>query len=175
MLEEMGRLTKTMRAQLDEAFDALEVAKKASNLRCMESLHEAITAMKGLVRLAEQNLIVSKEAAIKDDMKTLNYSHATVRVAAAKMRELSIEVRTACASGTRTTEEGEGGLEILSESKALIGPTYGLDGGPQSNEPLTPAGSDPTEPQFSGPIWGDHPASFDIPTFDEPVSASPAL
>lgn len=172
LLKEMKVWTGTMRSQLEDAFKVLEESKAARSFQRIELIQEAITAMKGLVRLAEQNLLAGQEAAAKGDRKTLEQTWLTVKVAAAKMKELLVQVRTEGKGvGAQAVEEGESQVQVTSQTAALtvgsqtLGSDYGDDGAPaessqgQEVSGTSQTGDLATSESSSEPVWGDSPAT----------------
>ena len=172
LLKEMKLWTNTMRTQLEDAFKVLEESKAARSFQRIELIQEAITAMKGLVRLAEQNLVAGQEATIKGDRKTLEQTWLTVKVAAAKMKELLVQVRTEGKGvGAQAVEEGESQVQITSQTAALtqgsqtLGADYGDDGAVaessqgQAVSGTSPEGSIAESESSSEPVWSDSPAT----------------
>ena len=172
LLKEMKVWTNTMRSQLEDAFKVLEESKAARSFQRIELIQEAITAMKGLVRLAEQNLLAGQEATVKGDRKTLEQTWLTVKVAAAKMKELLVQVRTEGKGvGAQAVEEGESQVQVTSQTAALtvgsqtLGSDYGDDGSPaESSQGQEVSGTSPTgdlaaSESSSEPVWGESPAT----------------
>ena len=172
LLKEMKVWTGTMRSQLEDAFKVLEESKAARSFQRIELIQEAITAMKGLVRLAEQNLLAGQEAAAKGDRQTLEQTWLTVKVAAAKMKELLVQVRTEGKGvGAQAVEEGESQVQVTSQTAALtvgsqtLGSDYGDDGAPaessqgQEVSGTSQTGDLATSESSSEPVWGDSPAT----------------
>lgn len=172
LLKEMKVWTSTMRSQLEDAFKVLEESKAARSFQRIELIQEAITAMKGLVRLAEQNLLAGQEATVKGDRKTLEQTWLTVKVAAAKMKELLVQVRTEGKGvGAQAVEEGESQVQVTSQTAALtvgsqtLGSDYGDDGAPSESSQgqevsgTSPTGDLATSESSSEPVWGESPAT----------------
>jgi hypothetical protein len=185
LVKEMKSWLNTMRSQLEDAFKVLEESKAAKSFQRIELIQEAITAMKGLVRLAEQNLLGGQEAAAKGDRKTVEQTWLTVKVAAAKMKELLVQVRTEGKGvGAQAVEEGESQLQVTSQTAALtvggqtLGSDYGDDGAPaessqgQEVSGTSASGDIATSESASEPVWGANPVQSEAPSFEDPPPVS---
>ena len=174
LVREMDVLLLEMQESLDGAFKGLETAKTSQDLQRWVAIQSILTPMKGLVRLAQQAILRGKESSAKGDRSGLEAAFVTIKVARIKMRELEVQLRTAGREGASTIEEGVEQVTVLSQPETILGPVYSPWGAPITEE-TRGSTTDPSNPQKSEPIWGDHPSGGELPVYDEPPSASPFL
>lgn len=84
-----------MEEQLAESFKLLEESIAANDIAATTVRNEAITAMKGLVRLSEQNLMTLQQRAAERDRQRLEHEYVKITIAAAKVAEFYAQVKSA--------------------------------------------------------------------------------
>ncbi|MCB9727556.1 MAG: hypothetical protein H6744_02550 [Deltaproteobacteria bacterium] len=88
-------MVRQMEEQLATAFKLLEESLAAGDVGATTARNEAITAMKGLVKLSEQNLLTLQQKAAEGDRERAEHEHVKIAIAAAKVAELAARARTA--------------------------------------------------------------------------------
>lgn len=115
MLEEArARMEATDRA-LGDSFGALEAARKAGDIQRLDCVNEALTAIKGLVRLAQQNFTALQELAAQGDAERAEHEFVKLSLAADKVASLSVELRACGAPSVSTETDGEAERTLLSD------------------------------------------------------------
>ncbi len=98
-IEEMVRRAKAcvrgMEERLAESFKLLEESIAANDVSATTARNEAITAMKGLVRLSEQNLLTLQQRAAERDRKRVEHEYVKITIACAKVREFYAQIKSA--------------------------------------------------------------------------------
>jgi len=84
-----------MEEMLASSFKLLEQAISTSDVASTAIRNEAITAMKGLVKLSEENLMVLQQKKAEKDRDAVEHEYVKISIAAAKVAELYAQVRTA--------------------------------------------------------------------------------
>jgi hypothetical protein len=84
-----------MEEMLASSFKLLEQAISTSDVASTAIRNEAITAMKGLVKLSEENLIMLQQKKAEQDRDAVEHEYVKISIAAAKVAELYAQVRTA--------------------------------------------------------------------------------
>ena len=84
-----------MQEMLASSFKLLEQAISTSDVASTAIRNEAITAMKGLVKLSEENLIMLQQKKAEKDRDGVEHEYVKISIAAAKVSELYAQVRTA--------------------------------------------------------------------------------
>lgn len=115
MVEKAEQRIEEMRTARDASFTELEDARKSGDIQRLGCVNEAQTAIKGLVRLAEQNWVGLQEAAARQDASMAEHEFVKLTLAATKVGELSTQLK-ACAGPTVSTEtEGKPEMEVISD------------------------------------------------------------
>jgi len=98
-IEDMVRrsldLVRRMEQQLTDSFRLLEESIAAGDVGATTARNEAITAMKGLVRLSEQNLRTLQQRAAERDRQRVEHEYVKITIAASKVAEFYGQVRSA--------------------------------------------------------------------------------
>lgn len=84
-----------MEEMLASSFKLLEQAISTSDVASTAIRNEAITAMKGLVKLSEENLMMLQQKKAEKDRDAVEHEYVKISIAAAKVAELYAQVRTA--------------------------------------------------------------------------------
>jgi hypothetical protein len=177
MLKVMGKNVTDMTKTLDKVWSKFKKerdAKEGVSLHRLADLQRVVTAMKGILRLAELNLGHGKEAYAKGNRKKLEHAFVTIQVSMNKMRELVAQLPRAdfADEDSKFTQVK---IEVLFEPDTEMGPGYDWDGSPVVL-PSDGPGGDPAAQNTEDPIWGEHPSGFDVvPSYQRPPSASPYM
>jgi len=107
------KLVKRMEAQLTDSFWLLEASLTAGDVGGAMARNEAITVMKGLVKLSEQNLINLKQKAAEGDRKRVENEYVKISIAAAKVGEYYAQVKSAVSLGS-------GALELSNVERRMV-------------------------------------------------------
>lgn len=98
-IEEMERTAheqvRKMEEMLASSFKLLEQAISTSDVASTAIRNEAITAMKGLVKLSEENYMMLQQKKAEQDRDGVEHEYVKISIAAAKVAELYAQVRTA--------------------------------------------------------------------------------
>ncbi len=98
-IDEMTDAAKVMVDQMEEmlaaSFKLLEQAISTSDVASTTIRNEAITAMKGLVKLSEENMMTLQERRAEQDRDAVEHEYVKISIASAKVIELYAQVRTA--------------------------------------------------------------------------------
>ena len=142
LLSEIEKMVAKNGDKVSSGEATLQAAKESQNFQCIETTQEALSAMKGLHKLSQENEEAAQEAAEKGDRRTLEQAYRTVRVASGKIKELAVEMRGCTEGGEFEASSEEGELQVEGEPDAPIGPSYQQDGAPAQNQ-NTPTSTDP--------------------------------
>ena len=104
---------KKMEEQLTDSFWLLEASLSAGYVNGANIRNEAITVMKGLVKLSEQNLMTMRQRAAEGDRKRVENEYVKIAIAAAKVSEYYAQVKSAVGLGA-------GALELSSVERRLV-------------------------------------------------------
>lgn len=88
-----------MEQWLTESFRLLEQALSAGDVNAANTRNEAITVMKGLVKLSEQNFVNMQQKAAEGDRKRVENEYVKILMARAKVQEYYAQVRSAGSVG----------------------------------------------------------------------------
>jgi len=136
-----------MEQMLTESFRLLEQALSAGDLNAANTRNEAITVMKGLVKLSEQNFMNMQQKAAEGDRKRVENEYVKILMAHAKVQEYYAQVRSAGSVGLtdldlssverRLVYSGE--LPVADDLPALFRQTFDVF----SNTPAEPVHASP--------------------------------
>jgi hypothetical protein len=143
------KLVALMDKQLNESFYLLEASLSAGDIAAASARNEAITVMKGLVKLAEGNLRTLKQRVAEDDRPRVENEYAKITIAATKVQEYYAQVRSAASVGLDAFELSNverrltfsGRLPVVEELPRLFSSDY-----------YTPFASSPSAP-FNASPW----------------------
>lgn len=132
LADKAQKLVQVMDKQLTESFYLLEASLGAGDVAAASARNEAITVMKGLLKLAEGNLRTLKQRAAEDDRPRVENEYAKITIAAAKVREYYAQVRSAASVGLDAFEIGtverqmtfSGRLPVIDEIPSLFLPDF---------------------------------------------------
>lgn len=130
-----------MHKMVSEGFKELEEARKAQNISRVNCVNDALTAMKGLLRLAESNFLALQEAASRNDAGGVEHEYVKVSIAFNKTEELYGQLQGCGGPSTDGAIDGKPYIEkVVDPDTPEIDPTVGLDEIPQ-NQDLPPSAS----------------------------------
>ena len=94
MTKRAATQVREMDAVIQAAFDSLEDARSAEDLQRISCINDALTAMKGLLKLAEENMLSLRESAARGDESAVQFEYIKVGIASDKFVELDAQVRS---------------------------------------------------------------------------------
>lgn len=115
MLEKARERLDATEKALAESFQQLEAARKAADIQRLDCVNEALTAVKGLVRLAQQNYTAMQELAAQGDTGRVEHEFVKLSLAADKVATLSVELKACGAPSISSEVEGEPERTLLSD------------------------------------------------------------
>lgn len=95
MVKDAGVMVRKMEEILTKSFKELEGSIAEGDVGATTARNEAITAMKGLVKLSEENYRNLQQKAAEGDRETVEHEYVKISIAYAKVGELFAQVRTA--------------------------------------------------------------------------------
>lgn len=95
LVDSAKAMVREMADKLSESFKLLEESMSAGDVGATQARNEAITAMKGLVKLSEENLRTLQQASAEGDRERMEHEYVKISIASAKVEELYAQVRTA--------------------------------------------------------------------------------
>ena len=101
-----------MEKWLSDSFWLLEAAVSGSDINAANTRNEAITVMKGLVKLSEQNLMTMRQKAAEGDRHRVENEYVKISIAYSKVQEYYAQVKSA--GGVR------GSLEVTAVERRLV-------------------------------------------------------
>jgi hypothetical protein len=148
LADKAQKLVAQMDKQLTESFYLLEASLSAGDLAAASARNEAITVMKGLLKLAEGNLRTLKQRVAEDDRPRVENEYVKITIAASKVQEYYAQVRSAASVGLEDFEGGtverrltfSGRLPVLEELPRMFLPDFF---NPFSSTPLPPVNASP--------------------------------
>jgi hypothetical protein len=144
------KLVNDMDKQLTDSFYMLEASVAAGDIAAANARNEAITVMKGLVKLAETNLRSLKQRCAENDRPRAENEFIKVAIASGKVREYYAQVRSSSSVGMEAFEvEGEAVTRQLSFSGTL--PVLSGLSTQFSAESYAPFQTDPSPPANASP------------------------
>ena len=145
LAERSEKLVKKMEEQLTDSFWLLEASLTAGDVAGAMARNEAITVMKGLVKLSEQNLITLKQKAAENDRRRVENEYVKITIAAAKVAEYYAQVKSAVSVGSGALELSNverrlvysGRLPVVDELPSLFSQDYNVFLEPPEEPPHT--------------------------------------
>jgi opacity protein-like surface antigen len=113
-MSQMEGAVERMRTAYQESLSVLEEARKAQDVERLTAINEALTAIKGLLKHAEQNLLSLQEAYATGNQAAFDELALKIEVAAEKVQELKGQVLSSGGPGI------EGGVEGKTESDVKV-------------------------------------------------------
>ena len=94
MTKRSGTQVREMDAVIQSAFDSLEDARSEEDIQRVSCINDALTAMKGLLKLAEENMLSLRESAARGDDSAVQFEYIKIGIASDKFVELDAQVRS---------------------------------------------------------------------------------
>lgn len=113
LVERANTCVQKMEGQLTDSFYLLEASLSAGDVNGANTRNEAITVMKGLVKLSEQNLMAMRQRAAEGDRKRIENEYVKISIACSKVGEYYAQVKSAVSLGA-------GALELSSVERRLV-------------------------------------------------------
>ncbi len=134
LVERASGLVKKMEEWLTESFYLLEASLSAGDVNAANTRNEAITVMKGLVKLSEQNLMTMRQKAAEGDRKRVENEYVKISIAHAKVQEYYAQVKSAESIGVTNLELSSverrlvysGQLPVVDDLPNLYAQTYNV-------------------------------------------------
>jgi hypothetical protein len=95
LLKNGGKMVREMEEKLANSFKLLEEAMDQSDIATTTLRNDAITAMKGLVKLSEENLMTLQQRIAERNREAAEHEFVKISIARAKVAELYAQVKTA--------------------------------------------------------------------------------
>lgn len=126
-----------MHRMVADGFKELEEARKAQNINRVNCVNDALTAMKGLLRLAESNRLAMQEAASRKDAAGVEHEYVKISIAFNKTEELYGQLQGCGGPSSEPIIDGRPYIEkSIDPDMVEIDPTKGLkDLPPELNDP----------------------------------------
>ncbi|GAB4291431.1 MAG: hypothetical protein Kow0090_04940 [Myxococcota bacterium] len=149
---ESGRIKiDEMRADLKRVLDILEKAREEKDIIRLDCVNKKLTAIKGLLRIAEQANIQLQESAAKKDDTVATHEYQKILIAHQKVKALRAEAEACTGAedvfiGEGTTVEVEQDVEAAGEDMTGVRPDSIATGGATTapNKPGETPGSEPS-------------------------------
>jgi hypothetical protein len=134
LVERAASLVKKMEQWLTESFYLLEASLSAGDVNAANTRNEAITVMKGLVKLSEQNLMTMRQKAAEGDRKRVENEYVKISIAHGKVQEYYAQVKSAESIGVTDLELSSverrlvysGQLPVVDDLPNLYAQTYNV-------------------------------------------------
>ena len=147
LVERASGFVKSMEEWLSDSFYLLEQSLSAGDVNAANTRNEAITVMKGLVKLSEQNLMNMQQKAAEGDRKRVENEYVKISIAHTKVQEYYAQVKSAVSIGVTNLELSQverrlvysGTLPVVDDLPGLFEQTYDVF----SNTPTEPVHASP--------------------------------
>lgn len=113
LVDRAAGFVERMEKWLTDSFYLLEQSLAAGDVNAANTRNEAITVMKGLVKLSEQNLMDMRQKAAEGDRKRVENEYVKISIAQTKVQEYYAQVKSAESIGVTS-------LELSSVERRLI-------------------------------------------------------
>jgi len=144
-LTDAKRMMTEMKQTLSDGFTMLQEARESQDVSRLNSLNEALSAIKGLLRLSEQNFILLQEAVAKGDKTKAEHEYVKISIAYNKIRELDARLRSHMGTAEGGEVDGKPIIDTIKDKDLPIeNPSDSLDdidvdvGRPPSASPFLP-------------------------------------
>jgi len=132
LVERASAFVKRMEESLTDSFYLLEASLSAGDVNAANTRNEAITVMKGLVKLSEQNLMSMRQKAAEGDRKRVENEYVKISIAHTKVQEYYAQVKSAVSIGVTNLELSQverrlvysGELPVVDDLPGLYAQTY---------------------------------------------------
>jgi hypothetical protein len=102
-----------MSDMLKTAFQQLEAARQEQDAAAVTCINDALTPMKGLLKLAERNKIALQDAASRNNRDAASHEAIKISIAFRKVRELEAQVRSCGGPDAEGTVDGKPEIETV--------------------------------------------------------------
>jgi hypothetical protein len=129
MRSQSEQVVNEMKTMLRDVFDLLEEAQQKKDVVKINCLREKVTAMKGLLRIAEQSAANLGQKAAESDEEGVQHEFVKVTIAKQKVEQLHSEAQTCAGEGaqysgeTESQTDGNEDLEDFNEEEDAGGGT----------------------------------------------------
>ena len=116
-----------MNETIQSAFDQLEGARSEEDIQRVNCISEGVTVMRGLLKIAEENMLSLREFNARGDAKSAGHSAMKIAIAHKKFGELDSQVRSCGGPDLGGTVDGRPDIEkILDDDLPTLDPVLGL-------------------------------------------------
>mgnify|MGYP000917373816 CR=1 FL=1 len=141
MLSKGEKAVAEMNAVIREVLDALTAAKKTSDFAKMNCIGTALSSIKGLLRITDQNTLALREFVMGRDRAGAEHEYVKIHIAREKVRDLAAQARSCGGPSGDTVFGGQAVVEQdFSEDLpredvrvALTQPVFSLDPPPSAS------------------------------------------
>lgn len=126
-LEQARAYVARMGSLIGGAFNELEEARKAQNVSRVNCVGEAVSTMKGLLRLSEGNLLVMQECASRNDVGCTDHEAVKISIAFNKTEELDGQLKGCGGPAVDGAIDGRPVIEKNLGDAPDLDPTEGLN------------------------------------------------
>lgn len=149
MLKQADKQMGEMKATLKMGFEQLAEARESQDIDKLNTVNEALSAIKGLLRLAEQNFVGLQEAVAKGDKKDAEHEFVKITIAYDKIMELGARIRAASGKMNTGAVPGQATVDTVKDDDLPTeDPLEAIDevlpvdvDRPESSTPFFPSGS----------------------------------
>ena len=141
MLGEGEKSVQDMNGTVRDVLDSLASARKANDFARMNCIGTALSSIKGLLRISDQNAMSLRERVIARDRPGAEHEYVKMRIALQKVGELLAQARSCGGPSGDTVFEGEAVVEkdfaedlpIEDVRTALSEPVFSMDAPPSAS------------------------------------------
>lgn len=127
-LEQARAYVSRIGTMIGGAFTELEEARLATNMARYNCVGDAVNTMKGLLRLAEGNLVAMQECASRNDAACVDHEYVKISIAFNKCEELDGQLKGCGGPAVDGAIDGRPVIEKQSDSdNPELNPTQGLN------------------------------------------------
>ena len=123
MVSRADRLVNKMEEMLSESFSLLEEAIADGDVAVITARNEAITAMKSLVKLSEENYLTLQQKAAEGNRESVEHEYVKITIASSKVSEFYAQVQTA---GGINVDLESADVEVQMEVESAMAPAVEL-------------------------------------------------
>ena len=123
MVSRADRLVNKMEEMLSESFSLLEEAISEGDVAVITARNEAITAMKSLVKLSEENFLTLQQKAAEGNRDSVEHEYVKITIASSKVSEFYAQVQTA---GGINVDLESADVEVQMEVESAMAPAVEL-------------------------------------------------
>lgn len=109
-----------MKAMLQNAFDTLKEARAEKDVQKLNFVNEVLSAIKGLVKLAEGNFVELQQAIASQKLKKAEHQFVKIAIAYDKVRELDGRIRAYRGTKGGAAVDGTTDVERVTDPELLV-------------------------------------------------------